>query len=173
MLWSLGSRRVVANEESREYFEITHDYPLAAAQAFSTLHPDSPFTFVYVSGEGATQTPGMLTARYGRVKGETETALFDFAKQHPMLKVFNIRPGGVDCSKHPEIHPFIPKQEWWKNVMIPPLNVAYKSIMTPTRPMGRIMTELAMSKGEPLQGSGIEMEGTLMTNAALRRMAGL
>jgi hypothetical protein len=173
MLRSLGPRRLAANKRPREYFEITHDYPLAAAIAFSTLHPDSPFTFVYVSGEGATQTPGMFTPRYGRVKGETETALFDLTKKHPMLKVFNIRPGGVDCSKHPEIHPFIPKQEWWKNMMIPPLNVAYKSIMTPTQPMGRIMTELAMSNGQLLQGSGIEMEGTLMTNTALRRMAGL
>jgi hypothetical protein len=168
-----GTRRLAANDGPREYFEITHDYPLAAAKAFSTLHPDSPFTFVYVSGEGATQTPGMFTAQYARVKGETESALFALAKQNPMLKVFNIRPGGVDCTKHPEIHPFIPQQEWWKKVLIPPLNVAYKSLMTPTRPMGRIMTELAMSNGAPLQGSGIEMEGTLITNAAFRRMAGL
>jgi hypothetical protein len=115
----------------------------------------------------------MLTSLYARVKGETESALFDLAKQNPMLKVYNIRPGGVDWTKHPEIHPFIPKQPWWKKTLIPALNVGYQSIMTPTQPMGRIMTELAMSKGEPLQGSDIEMGGTLITNAAIRRMSGL
>lgn len=146
---------------------------MAAAKAFSTLHPDSPFTFVYVSGEGATQTPGMFTALYGRVKGQIESALFDFSKQNPMFKLYNVRPGGVDWMNQPEIHPFIPKQALYKKVMIPSLNVVYKSLMTPTQPMGKIMTELAMSKGEPLQGSDIGMEGTLLSNVALRRMAGL
>jgi hypothetical protein len=137
------------------------------------LHPDSPFTFVYVSGEGATHTPGIWTSLYVRVKGQTEIALFDMAKKNSMFKVFNIRLGGVDWKDHPEIHPFIPKQPMWKSAMIGPMNIAYRSIMIPTRPMGRIMTELAMSKGELLQGNGIEMEGTLVTNAAIRRMAGL
>jgi hypothetical protein len=115
----------------------------------------------------------MFTTLYGRVKGETESALFELTKQNPMLKVYNLRLGAVDWTKHPAIHPFIPKQEWWKKAMMPPLNVGYKSLMTPTQPLGRIMTELAMSKGEPLQGNGIEMEGTLLTNVAIRRMAGL
>jgi hypothetical protein len=146
---------------------------MAAAKAFSTLHPDSPFTFVYVSGEGATQTPGMFTALYGRVKGQIESALFDFSKQNPMFKLYNVRLGGVDWMNQPEIHPFVPKQALYKKVMIPPLNMVYKSLMIPTQPMGKIMTELAMSKGEPLQGSDIRMEGTLLSNVALRRMAGL
>lgn len=158
---------------SREYFNITHDCPLAAARAFSTLNPSSPFTFVYVSGEGATQTPGMFTPLYGRVKGQIESALFNLSKEIQNLKVFNIRPGGVDWTSHPEIHPFIPKQDLYKRIMIPGLNVVYTPIMTPTKPMGRIMTELAMSRGERLEGRGIEMEGTLITNAAIRRMAGL
>ena len=162
-----------ADSVCREYFEITHDYPLAAAKAFSTLHPDSPFTFVYVSGEGATQTPGMFTPLFGRVKGQIESALLEFSKQTPNFKVYNVRPGGVDWTSHPEIHPFMPKQAVYKTVLMRPLNVVYKSLMTPTQPMGRIFTELAMSKGEPLQGSGIEMEGYLVRNAAIRRMSGL
>ncbi|KAF2033904.1 hypothetical protein EK21DRAFT_97987 [Setomelanomma holmii] len=170
-VWALG---VSQNDVDKEkYVEITHDYPLAAAQAFSTLHPDSPFTFVYVSGEGATQTPGMFTPIFGRVKGQIETALFEFGKQNAMFKVYNVRPGGVDWTSHPEIHPYIPNQALYKKVLIAPLNVVYKGLMTPTQPMGRIFAELAMSKGEPLQGSGIGMEGTLVTNAAIRRIAGL
>jgi hypothetical protein len=155
--------------QNREYVEITHDYPLAASKAFATLHPD----FVYVSGEGATQTPGIFTPIYGRVKGQTETALFDFAKQNPMFKVYNVRPGGVDWTGHPAIHPFIPKQAVYKKVLIAPMNMVYKSMMTPTQPMGKVMMELAMSKGEPLQGSDVGMEGTLISNVALRRMCGL
>jgi hypothetical protein len=164
---------VGADEMARQYFNITHDYPLAASKAFATLHPDSPFIFVHVSGEGATQAPGMLTPLYSRVKGQIEQALFDFSKQNPMFKVYNVRPGGVDWTNHSEIHAFIPQQALYKRALIPSLNVVYKGIMTPTRPMGRIMMELAMSKGERLKGSGVEMEGTVVGNAAIRRMAGL
>jgi hypothetical protein len=153
--------------------EITHDYPLAFARAFSSVQPSTPFTFVYVSGEGATQTPSFMTPLFGRVKGQTESALFDFSKQNPMFRVYNVRPGGVDWTKHPEIHPFIPKQEMYKKVLIGPMNTLYKSMMTPTREMGKVMTELAMSRGERLEGGGIGMEGTLVSNVALRRMAEL
>ncbi|KAF1845609.1 uncharacterized protein K460DRAFT_366460 [Cucurbitaria berberidis CBS 394.84] len=170
-VWAQG---VSQNDVGKdEYTQITRDYPLAAAKAFSTLHPDSPFTFVHASGEGATQTPGIFTPIFGRVKGQIETALFEFGKQTPNLKVYNVRPGAVDWTNHPEIHPFMPKQAMYKKALIPPLNVVYKGLMTPTQPMGRIMTELAMSKGEPLEGSDIEMEGRLVRNAAIRRMSGL
>ncbi|KAF1836794.1 hypothetical protein BDW02DRAFT_208544 [Decorospora gaudefroyi] len=169
-VWALG---VSQNDvDKKQYVEITHDYALAAARAFATIHPDAPFTFVHVSGEGATQTPGMLTPLFARVKGQTETALVDLGKQNPMFKVYNVRPGGVDWTKHPEIHPFIPKQAMFKKALMP-LNLVYPSIMTPTREMGKIMTELAMSKGEPLEGKGIGMEGRLVSNLAIRRMAGL
>lgn len=162
------------NHSYRQYVEITHDYPLAAAQAFSTLHPSSPFTFVYVSGEGATQSPGMLTPIYGRVKGQTESALLELGKQNPMIKLYNVRPGGVDWTDHPEIHPYMSQQALYKKMMLSVLNTVYKPLMTPTRPMGKIMTELAMSKGQPMaEGSGIGMNGRLVSNAAIRRLAGL
>jgi hypothetical protein len=157
----------------RTYVDITHDMPLAAAEAFSTLHPDSPFTFVHVSGEGATQTPSMFTPIFGRVKGQIETALVDLSKQRTNFHVYNVRPGGVDWSAQPEIHAFIPPQPAWKRSMLAPLNVVWKGMMTPTRPMGRVFTELAMSKGERLEGSGIEMDGTLLRNEAIRRLSGL
>lgn len=35
-----------------EYIRITHDYPIAAAKAFSSLSNTGKFNFVYVSGEG-------------------------------------------------------------------------------------------------------------------------
>ncbi|EMD91186.1 hypothetical protein COCC4DRAFT_31699 [Bipolaris maydis ATCC 48331] len=170
-VWAQGvSQNAVSKEQ---YLQITHDYPLAAARAFSSLHPDSPFTFVYVSGEGATQSPGIFTTLYARVKGQAESALLDFGKKNAMFKVYNVRPAGVDWSGHPEIHPFIPKQEMYKKVILPPINLVWKSMVTPTREMGKVMTELAMSRGEPLEGPDVEMEGRLLSNIALRRMGGL
>jgi hypothetical protein len=157
----------------RQYREITYDYPLAAAEAFSKLHPDSPFTFVYVSGAGATQTPGMLTPIFGRVKGEAEQALFDLAKKTPNFNIYNVRPQGVDPKDHTEIHSFMPKQEWWKTSTLSLLGSTWKSTLTPTRELGKILTELAMSKGAPLEGKDIGMEGTLVPNSAIRRITGL
>jgi hypothetical protein len=45
--------------------------------------------------------------------------------------------------------------------------------MTPTKPMGKVMTELAMSSGDSIQSNIAEMEGRLISNAAFRRMAEL
>ena len=163
---------VRADSCARQYFEITHDYPLAAARAFSALHPESPFTFVHVSGEGATQTPGTFTPLFGRVKGQIESALVDFGKQNTMFKAFNVRPAGVDEAKHPEIHPFTPKQPMYKQALLSPIRIFLPSFLTPTRGMGKIMTELAMSKGEPLDGKDIGMGGRMVPNVAIRRMAG-
>jgi hypothetical protein len=39
--------------------------------------------------------------------------------------------------------------------------------------MGKVFTQLAMSKGEPLAGTGVGLEGTLLTNIGIRRMSGL
>ncbi|KAJ4309341.1 hypothetical protein N0V94_008977 [Neodidymelliopsis sp. IMI 364377] len=170
-VWALGVSQNDVNKE--KYVEVTYDYPLAAANAFNTLHPDSPFTFVYVSGEGATQSPGMFTPIFGRVKGQIETTLLNFRKENPNFKAYSVRPGGVDWTAHPEIHPFIPHQPAWKKAMVAPMNLLYRSMMTPTRPMGRVFTELAMSNGDPLEGSGVGLENTLLTNIGIRRMSGL
>jgi hypothetical protein len=159
----------------RKYNEITVRYPLAAAKAFSTLHPDEPFTFVHVTGEGATQTPGMFTAQYGRVKGQIEQALFEFGRANPNLKLYNVRPGVVDWRNHPEIHPFVPIEVLpkYRKVLLAPIAGVWKNMMTPTRPMGKVFTELAMSKGEPLEGNDVQMEGRVLPNTAIRRLAGI
>ncbi|OAG00623.1 uncharacterized protein CC84DRAFT_1102263 [Paraphaeosphaeria sporulosa] len=170
-VWALG---VSQNDvDKAQYFEITHEYPLAAANAFSKLHPESPFTFVFVSAEGATHNPGMFSAVYERVKGQVEKAMFEFYKATPNFKLYTVRPAGVDWRSHPEIQPFMPSQPFWKRALIPVIDTVYKPMITPTRPMGRIMTELAMSKGKPLEGEDIQMEGTLVSNVAFRRLAGL
>ncbi|KAF2733762.1 hypothetical protein EJ04DRAFT_494793 [Polyplosphaeria fusca] len=170
-VWALGTSQNSVNKT--QYIEITHDYPLAAAKAFSTLHPDSPFQFVFVSGEGATQTPGMFTPIFGKIKGQVEQALLDFSKTVSNFNLYNVRPAGVDWREHSEIHGFMPQQAAYKKPILPVLDMVYKNMLTPTRELGKILTELAMSKGEPLEGQGVGMGGRLVSNVAIRRMTGL
>jgi hypothetical protein len=115
----------------------------------------------------------MLTTTYERVKGQVEKSLFDFSRATPNFKFYTVRPAGVDWREHPEIHPFMPNQPLWKKVLIGSIGAVHKPMITPTRPMGRIMTELAMSKGEPLEGEDMQMDGRAMPNVAFRRLAGL
>jgi hypothetical protein len=107
------------------------------------------------------------------VKGEIETSLWSLHKANPNFNVYNVRPAAVDWRHHPEIHPFMPQQALYKKTLLPVIDAVYKPMMTPTRPLGKILTELALSKGAPLEGKDIQMEGQLVSNVAIRRLAGL
>ena len=170
-VWALGiSQNQVGKEE---FWDITYEYPLAAAKAFQTLHPHSPFTFVLVSGEGATQTPGMFTPLFGKYKGQIETALLELHKTATNLKPIIARPAGVDWRAHPEIKDYIPQQQWWKSAILPFIEMGWKSMHTPTAPLGKVLTELALSNGGPVEGKDILAGGRIVPNVALRRIAGL
>lgn len=175
VIWALG---VSQNEVSKErYVEITKDYTLAAAKAFSTLSDN--FRFVFVSGEGATTTPGPFTLLFGRVKGETEAALLELGKRTPSLKVYNVRPAFVDASSHPEVAEVEKGRNtaWWKTAMKGylghALRACYANGVSPTKDLGRVLTELAMSDGKELEGKGVEGQGRTITNIGMRRLAGI
>jgi len=163
----------------REYVKITFDYPLAAAKAFATLNSPKPFKFVYVSGEGATTSPGLFTARFGVVKGRTEAALLALSKEsaYSTLKPYSLRPGAVDSMKHTEIHQYLPAKNVFikhaYNGVVGVMNTVYKNMTSPTRDLGRVLTDLAASGGEPLEGNDIEGEGRTISNAGMRRLAGI
>lgn len=53
------------------------------------------------------------------------------------------------------------------------VRVTVKSMITPTRKLGQFATEIASGDGEPLKGAGIEDEGRILSNSAIRRLAGL
>ncbi|KAG8531281.1 uncharacterized protein KY384_003992 [Bacidia gigantensis] len=181
-VWALG---VNQNDVDKElYQEITVDYPIAAAKAFSTL--SDPFTFVYVSGEGATTTPSRLTPHFGRVKGIAESSLLALPKdaQFRSLNPYSARPGGVDAQMHPEIHKYMPKMKGMKSFYAPPVFVAMRTLLpgqlSPTRELGKVLTELAMrDRGtlgvgkEGVEGKGVSGEGRTVGNAWLRSEAGL
>lgn len=162
-----------------EYQKITYDYPLVAARAFTTLpDPPKPFKFIYVSGEGATTSPGLFTAYFGLIKGRTEAALLALSKDsaYSNLKPFSLRPGGVDPTFHKEIHPWVPQRSGLlkaSEVLLPVFRTVISGMISPTRELGKVLTELAMGDGEPLAGNGVEGEGRTITNVGMRRLAGI
>lgn len=180
VVWAQG---ISQNEvDKNTYVKITKEYPLAAAKSFSNLNAGSgkPFNFVYVSGEGATLSPGMFTPIFGRVKGETEKALLEMSKsdEYKLLRPYSARPGAVDGSSQPEIwEPMKQRRSMWWNLMMyvlmPPIRMLYKDGHAPTPELGKALTELAMGDGKPLDGVGIEGEGRTIRNVGLRRLAGL
>ncbi|EME78313.1 uncharacterized protein MYCFIDRAFT_37148 [Pseudocercospora fijiensis CIRAD86] len=90
-IWAQGKSSIGMSEQ--DYTELTLDYPLAAARAFASL--GAHFNFVYMSGEGANaeKETGQL---FARVKGRAERELSKLQEQEPSLRVYNIRPGGIN-----------------------------------------------------------------------------
>lgn len=72
---------------------ITHDYTLSAARAFQQLGtPEKPFSFIYISGEGADQAENSWTL-FGKIKGRTEKALAEMSTDS--FKTISLRPGAI------------------------------------------------------------------------------
>jgi len=171
IIWAQGISQTQVTKE--QYVNITLDYPLAAAKAFSTL--SDPFKFIYVSGEGATTNPGMLTRRFGVVKGQAELALLDLASKTPSFKPFSVRPGGVDPTDHEAIKPALEGHAgaWYVKFLMPTVMPLIKGLMpsmhSPTEELGKFLVDLALSSGEPLEGDDIE-KGRIVPNTVARRL---
>ncbi|KAF5024616.1 hypothetical protein F66182_3379 [Fusarium sp. NRRL 66182] len=154
---------------------------LEAAKAFQTLAPNGEtFNFVYISGEGATTQPGMFSAIFARVKGETELGLAEIRRQNPLFHAMSVRLGGVDASAHDAIKAYIPPKPLAARaieLLFPVLRTLVPTIMTPTEPLGHFLTELAMGKhkNELVAGPGITKieEFPILQNSAFRRMWGI
>ncbi|KJZ71385.1 hypothetical protein HIM_09226 [Hirsutella minnesotensis 3608] len=186
-VWALGISQTKVNAE--DYVKITKDYALAAADAFSTLSPTSslptsqqrPFRFIYVSGEGATHSPGRFSAIFARTKGDTERALANTAERKPqLLRADCVRPAYVDSSKHEAIRAYIPNAGLLYNTAElafgPAIRVGYRSMHSPTEMLGAFMTQLAMGKLDTkLDGPGCFRLGPswIVGNIGFRRIMGL
>ncbi|KAB8338717.1 hypothetical protein FH972_021662 [Carpinus fangiana] len=188
VVWALGtSQNSVSKDISygvsnvkhySVYVKITRDYTLAAAQAFAKQAAAEPAgsNFVFVSGEGATHSPGMLTPIFGRCKGETELKLLDLAQaSQSRMRTYVVRPGGVDPSQQPEILPFLPKMEVYKTPLLAVMRIVMKGMHSPTKPLGEFLVALAAGDkgGAALQGEGVENDGWVVTNRGFRAQMGL
>ncbi|KAL2133522.1 hypothetical protein VTI74DRAFT_2208 [Chaetomium olivicolor] len=183
-VWALGISQSQVSKE--EYIKITKTFPLVAAKAFQSLpynsDPQQPFHFVYVSGDGATFNPGRLTPFFGRIKGEAELALAEMQKANSAtFRATTVRPGFVDWTRHQELKRFLPELGWIKSIvgstLSPIMNHAFRSFTTPTEPLGKFLTGMAMGTWDgDLDGDGVErLPGgfTVVGNTAMRRVMGL
>lgn len=178
VIWAQGISS--SGLDATTYSEITKDYPVAFAKALSTV-TSKPVTFVYVSGEGANDSQSRFSPMYRRVKREAEVALLSLPTQsaYSNLRIYNTRPGGVDPSKQPEVWDQVKAKRSMvfkagTAMMIPVLNVVWKNLMSPTAELGKVLTELALSDGEPLEeGEGLLDGGRTVRNIALRKLGGL
>lgn len=166
----------------RKYVKITKTFTLEAAKAFSTLATvDEPFNFVYVSGNGATTEPGRFSAIFARVKGETELALAALRKDNPNLYASSVRPAYVDAGDHAAIASYVPQRpfvhRFFEAFVGPPVKFGYRSLHSPTEPLGRFLTEIALGKHRDqfVAGKGVQMVGSfpILENSVLRQLAGL
>ncbi|KAK5651781.1 hypothetical protein OQA88_11648 [Cercophora sp. LCS_1] len=151
------------------------------AQAFATLAPHGgPFHFVFVSGGGATFEPGLFTPLYARVKGETEMALAAARKANARLRANTVRPGFVDWVDHDVIKPYVSPRPVVKQTAITLLGPIYRTAFpgkcSPSQPLGKFLTEMAMGKWETeISGPGFEKIGefAVVNNDDFRRLSGL
>ncbi|TVY46724.1 hypothetical protein LOCC1_G002852, partial [Lachnellula occidentalis] len=119
-------------KRNREYIEITHTYPLLFARALASSTAPKPVTFIYVSGEGATTSPGRFTPIFGLTKGRTEVDLLALSKEAGSnLRAISLRPGGVDPTYHEEIAGFYPQRtgiEGFGPLILPVLRTVYSAM---------------------------------------------
>jgi hypothetical protein len=160
---------------NREYEMITRDYPLAFAEALSKTASPTPVNFIYVSGEGATTSPGLLTQHWARIKGITEARLVAMSKmpEYGNLRPISLRPGGVDPKEHVEIHSFIPDSGVLLKGASAILRGLVPSLMSPTKDLGKVLVQLAMGDGGVVDGPNVEGEGRTVRNVAMLRLAEL
>lgn len=170
-VWAQGISSVGVKEE--EYTKITVDYPWAAAKAFSGL--SEQMNFVYISGEGANMDETKGGQLYARVKGRAERQLLKLAQDRATLNVFNLRPAVINPQgnylqeRAPKLYP-----ERISTGLGSVLNVVWKSKVISTDALARVCVDLAVGDGSPLaDGKGVDAEGRLLGNVALRRLAGV
>jgi len=181
-VWAQGTS--ITDVDRAAYEQITVAWPLAFARAFaeneetaSTSPPAAAsapaFNFVYVSGEGATTSPGRFTPAFGAIKGRAEAALLSLSKEPQFrgrrLNVFSARPAGVVGTGQPEVQAVAgDRLTGVKRLLFPALGAlvkaAYRDGYSPTTELGDILVGLSVgTRG----GCG---EGRTLANVALRAL---
>lgn len=182
IIWAQGVSQTQAGSDAA-YTRITKDFPVAATTALAGAHTGpKPLTVVYVSGEGATHTPGRLTPLFGRVKGEAELSLLSLAKQQKGLAVYCPRPGGIWNPDAAEWAESQARQSFSikmvRKFALPVYKAVYPSMLIPTPDLAKVLVDMALREGGEAYdakelGPGVGSEGRVLQNVAIRRLAGL
>jgi len=176
-IWAQGISSRGMGEE--EYAKITVDYPVAAARAFADLAGEAKgdegakMNFVYLSSEGASTSEDSY-AMFGRIKGRAENTLISLSSELQNLRVFCVRPALIN----PEGNYLAERKIGWlarfSSGMGSLLERSWKAGVISTEALARVCVDLALSDGEAVPvGDGVDMEGRVLRNTALRRLAGL
>lgn len=168
-IWAQGISSAGMNEAN--YSKITVDYPAAAAKAFSTL--GDKMNFVYMSGEGA-DTNEKTYMMFGRIKGRSENNLLAVAKEHQSLNIYNIRPATINPQGNYQAERKVSMKDRLCTHVGNAFEHVWKSFVIPTDKLAKACVDLATSDGKPIPaGEGVEADGRLLRNTALRRLAGM
>jgi uncharacterized protein YbjT (DUF2867 family) len=122
--------------KERDYRWVTYEFALAAAQTLARLNPG--MTFIYVSGAG-TDSSGLGSTMWARVKGQTENAIFKL-----FSKAYAFRPAYIQ-----PLDGIVPRTVWLRAVyaVVAPLYPVWKSLfpnyVTTTAQVGRAMIRVA------------------------------
>jgi uncharacterized protein YbjT (DUF2867 family) len=122
--------------KERDYRWVTYEFAVAAAQTLAKLNPG--MTFIYVSGAG-TDSSGLGSTMWARVKGQTENAIFKL-----FSKAYAFRPAYIQ-----PLDGIVPKTAWLRAVyaVVAPLYPVWKSLfpnyVTTTAQVGRAMIHVA------------------------------
>ncbi|KAK5701221.1 hypothetical protein LTR17_022797 [Elasticomyces elasticus] len=168
-IWAQGTSSALMKED--EYTRITVAYPVAAAKAFATL--GDKMNFVYMSGEGA-DISGKSSMMFGRVKGQAERALLDLQAGHPSLSVYAIRPAIINPQGNYRAERAVRLMDrsstWLGNLS----TLVWPNFEITSDSLAKACVDLATGDGRPvIAGKGVEEDGRLLRNTALRRLAGL
>ncbi|KAF7303144.1 ARM repeat-containing protein [Mycena kentingensis (nom. inval.)] len=165
-IWAQGISQTRVSKE--QYIRITHDYPLAAAKAFSG--PSDAFNFVHVSGEHA-DWDEKAPRLFHKIKGRAEKNLRGLSSDYHTLRVFNVRPGYVEPSNRASL---TFGRRLLHGVASPIFHWVQPLFVCPTDALARVLVDLAIGNGEGLApGPGIEDEGRLVRCIGVRRLQGL
>ena len=154
-----------------DYTKITLDYPCAAAKAFSTL--GDKINFIYMSGEGASSTE-KSSMMFGRVKGRAENAILALSIELPSLDIYNIRPAAINPEGNYLAERTPTTQDKASTFLGGIFEKVWKGYVISTEKLAKVCVELATGDGKPIPaGQGVESDGRLLRNTALRRLAGM
>jgi hypothetical protein len=115
------------------------------------------------------------------IKGRAEASLLALSKEkeYANLRPYSLRPAGVDPTMHEEILQFLPERKGimrfvsMQGVLGSVLRNTYAPMVSPTRDLARVLTELAAGNGKALEGKGVDGEGRTISNVGMRRLGGL